>query len=93
MNLEISKFREVNKSTLQGFLSVKINDLGLEVRDIALHRKNGSEWLQMPSRPYIDSAGNKKYAFILDWFNAQDKTQFETKVFGLLRRDNHVRET
>jgi len=89
MALEITKFREVHKNTLQGFISVRLGNIGLEIRDISLHQKNGKEWLAMPSRPYQDSEGNRKYAFILDWYDKDRKAQFESTVLALLREGRY----
>ena len=87
--IEITKFRECHKNTLRGFLSVRLDKVGLEIRDISLHEKNGSRWLAMPSRPYEDSEGNRKYAFILDWFDKDRKAQFEAEVLRLLKEGRH----
>ena len=89
MGLEITKFRAVDKNTLKGFLSVRMGNTGLEIRDIALHEKSGSRWLQMPSRPYTDAQGNQKYSFILDWFDSIKKAQFETEIFRLMKEGGH----
>jgi hypothetical protein len=89
MGLEITKFRAVDKNTLRGFLSVRMGNMGLEIRDIAVHEKNGSRWLQMPSRPYTDNQGATKYAFILDWFDTDKKAQFEAEVFRLMKEGGH----
>jgi hypothetical protein len=89
MSIEIIKFRQVSKKTLRGFLSVRMTGVGLEIRDISLHEKDGRKWLAMPSRPYEDSEGNRKYAFILDWYEPDRKTQFEAEVLRLLREGDH----
>jgi DNA-binding cell septation regulator SpoVG len=89
MALKITKFRDVRKNTLRGFLSVRMENIGLEIRDISIHEKNGSQWLAMPSRPYEDSRGNRKYSFILDWFNNEKKAQFESSVMALIREGNY----
>lgn len=89
--IEIIKVRKCRKNTLQAFLSVRMSQVGLEIRDISLHRKDGKQWLTMPSRPFRDSERNRKYAFILDWFNKDRKAQFETEVLRLLQEGHHGR--
>lgn len=42
MNIEITSFAPCSKNTLQGFLSVRLTETGLEIRDIAIHQKNGN---------------------------------------------------
>ena len=44
MAVEVVEFREYVKNTLQGFLTIRMTNVGLEIRDIALHRKNGEKW-------------------------------------------------
>jgi DNA-binding cell septation regulator SpoVG len=89
MALKITKFRDVRKNTLRGFISVRMENIGLEIRDISVHEKNGKQWLAMPSRPYEDSEGNRKYAFFLDWHDKKQKAQFESSVMALIREGNY----
>lgn len=67
MNFEIIQHREYIKNTLQAFISVKFLDFfggAIEIRDIAIHLKDGKRWLQMPSKPY-EKDGEKKWSFII----------------------------
>lgn len=91
MSIEITKFRECHKNTLRAFLSVRMSQVGLEIRDISLHEKNGKEWLAMPSRPYEDSEGNRKYSFIVDWYDSDRKTLFEAEVLRLVKGGRYER--
>ena len=50
--IEIISFNSYRKNTLQGFLSARLAETGLETRDIALHQENGKRWLQLPAKPY-----------------------------------------
>lgn len=93
MSIEIVKFRECKKNTLQGFVAVRLTDVGVEIRDISLHEKNGRHWLQMPSRPYDSTDGSRKYSFIVDWFDPIRKTQFETVVLGLVKEGAYERSS
>jgi hypothetical protein len=93
MSLQITKYRECRKNTLRAFLSVRMSQVGLEIRDISLHEKNGKQWLAMPSRPYEDSEGNRKYSFILDWFDSDRKTLFESAVLALVKEGSYERST
>jgi len=93
MGLEITKFRGCRKNTLRGFLSVRMGNVGLEIRDISLHEKNNKQWIQLPSRPYVDNKGNEKYSFILDWYDKNRKTQFEAEVIRLVKEGGHGQKT
>ena len=46
MKIEIISFAPYTQKTLRGFLTIRLIETGLEIRDIALHQKNGNRWLQ-----------------------------------------------
>ena len=51
-------FRPLHRNTLRGFATVKLPDLCLTIRDIAVHQHSGgSRWAQLPARPMLDNAG------------------------------------
>lgn len=55
MNIEIADFTQHNSGTLRGFVGVRFPHYGLEVRDIALHEKNGKRWLRLRHVTSLDS--------------------------------------
>lgn len=57
--IEIVDFKQHAKNTLQGFLTIRLTTTGLEIRDLALHQKNGNRWLQLPAKPYKKPDGGK----------------------------------
>ena len=50
MNIVVSEFRPREQNTLQGFVTARLTDVGLEVRDLALHEKQGKRWFQLPAK-------------------------------------------
>jgi hypothetical protein len=50
--IEVTSFKPFQKSSLQGFAVIRMTNIGLEVRDVTLHQKNGKRWLQLPSKNY-----------------------------------------
>jgi hypothetical protein len=50
-------FKPLHRNTLRGFATIRINEMRLEVRDIAIHKKNESRWAALPSKPMIDKDG------------------------------------
>jgi hypothetical protein len=46
-------FRPVSKNTLIGFASIRIDQIKLMIRDVALHRKGSGRWAQLPARPLV----------------------------------------
>jgi hypothetical protein len=57
MNVEFLEFRPMVKNTLRGFASVKIPSIGLIIKDITVHEKNGKRWAGLPARPMISKDG------------------------------------
>jgi hypothetical protein len=77
MAIEIVDFRKYEKNSLQGFLTIRMDGVGLEIRDIALHQKDISRWLQMPSKPYKDGDGNNKWSYIIHFYDKDRWNQFQ----------------
>jgi hypothetical protein len=87
--IEIASFKRMDKNTLKGFITVNLTNVGIQIRDICLHRKGDRQWLAMPARGYEDSQGNKKWSYVIDWTDENKKRVFESTVFGLLREGGH----
>ena len=47
------EFKLVVRNTLRGFADIRIAELHLDVKDIALHKKNDSRWAQLPAKPQV----------------------------------------
>ena len=96
MAVEIVTFIEHTKNTLQGFLTIRMTGVGLEIRDIALHRKNGRRWLQLPAKPYTKPDGGQGWSYILAFYEKKHFKQFQEVALTALdayqrqaRRNNH----
>ena len=61
MAIEVVSFREYQKNTLQGFVTLLLTTTGMEIRDITLHEKDGQRWISMPSKEYTDKYGERKW--------------------------------
>ena len=77
MNIEITSFDPYRKNTLQGFLAVRLTETGLEIRDIALHQKNGNRWLQLPAKPYKKPDGRQGWSYILSFYKKEHFNKFQ----------------
>ena len=81
--IEIVSFKKYEKNTLQGFLTVRLRTIGLEIRDITLHEKEGSQWIGMPSKPY-EKDGKTKYSYIVTFYEKETSDKFQAKVLKAL---------
>lgn len=84
MNIEITSFTPYQKNTLQGFLTVRLTETGLEIRDIALHLKNGNRWLQLPAKPYTKPDGRPGWSYILNFYEKERYQQFQSVMLEAL---------
>ncbi len=83
MAIEIVSFRPFPKNTLQGFATLRLTNIGLEIRDICLHEKNGKRWLAMPAKPY-EKDGKTVYAYIIDFYDKGRSDQFQAVALKAL---------
>ena len=90
MAIEITDFRANEKNTLKGFLTVRLTNVGLEIRDLALHEKNGSRWLQLPAKPYEKPDGSKGWSYIVSFYEKKNYRQFQElalRAFDAFQRE------
>ena len=76
MSIEIVSYRKYEKNTLQGFLSIRMTNIKLEIHDLCIHQKNGKRWVSLPAKPLLskESGDKPSYVAILDFY---DKTYLE----------------
>lgn len=84
MDIEIINFRPFLKNSLQGFLTLRLIATGLEIRDIALHEKNESRWLSLPSKPYQKKDGTQAWSYILEFTDKEKSKQFQAAALEAL---------
>jgi hypothetical protein len=90
MAIEITDFRTHKKNTLRGFITVRLTTIGLEIRDLAVHEKNGGRWLQLPAKPYEKPDGSKGWNYIINFYEKKNYRQFQEmalKALDLFQRE------
>lgn len=73
---------EYRKSTLRGFLSLRLNRMGLEIDGVTLHQKNEKRWVTLPARTYQDGNGRTRYAQIMTWIDPQMRRRFRSATLA-----------
>jgi hypothetical protein len=53
LSVSCRAFRPLHRNTLRGFCKIRIDELRLVIRDVALHEKGGARWAQLPAKPQI----------------------------------------
>ena len=87
--MEIIKFREYKKNTLQGFVDIQLTS-GIILREFTYHVRNGSEWVNPPARAYKDNDGVEKWARIVDFAAKEMYQNFSRQVVKLLKEYTKV---
>ena len=88
MSIEIVSYRKYEKNTLQGFLNLRMTNIGLEIRDITVHQKNGKRWLSLPAKavPSKESDGKPSYVAILEFYDKTYLEKFQSATLMALDR-------
>jgi hypothetical protein len=80
-------WRALRRNTLLGFAAIKIQELHLLIRDVAIHEKEGRRWAQLPAKPQIkegalvtDGAGKIQYFAIMDFTERSVRDAFSNAV-------------
>ena len=76
LQIVVESFRPYSKNTPQGFLSLSLPAVGIKIKDVCLHEKNGSKWVSMPARPY-DQDGTTKWVQILEYDSKESREAFQ----------------
>jgi len=96
MGIEIIKFRKFEKNTLRGFFTVKMTNIGAEIRDCTLHQKDKDLWIGLPAKPYEKEDGTTAYSYIVKFYDKAKWQQFQEATLAaldeILKVENHEPE-
>jgi hypothetical protein len=96
MKITCRSFRAFRRNSLLGFAEVTIEELGLVIKDVALHTKNGSRWAQPPAKPQMrdgaivkdEATGKIAYTPIVELTSRQARDRFsEAVIAAVLAKD------
>ena len=80
-------WRPRRRNTLRGFAVVKIEEMRLAVREVAVHTQNGKAWAQLPSQPWIKNGslvagddGKTKYSPLFEFDSDKVRAAFSDAV-------------
>ena len=89
LSVTCSGFRPLFRNTLRGFADVRIAELCLTIRDVALHEKGHARWAQLPAKPMIrdgalvrDGSGKVQYVPLLHFDNRAVSDAFGRAVIA-----------
>ncbi len=82
-DVEVTGFHRCQKNGLQGYATAHIKELGMEIRNIAVFKKNGKASIALPSIPPSAENGNRWFK-IIDFYDKRDVMIFEKKILEAL---------
>jgi hypothetical protein len=98
MKVVCKKFSPLQRNTMLGFAEITIVDLGMTLRDIVVHSKNGASWASPPARPQVrdgtlmkDDSGKIVYAPIIEFGSREARDQFSNSVIEAVRATDEGR--
>jgi hypothetical protein len=76
MPVEITSFKPFEKSSLRGFLTIRMSNIGLEIRDATVHQKDGKRWIGLPAKSF-QKDGEIRWSPICDFYDKARAEQFQ----------------
>ena len=80
MPIEVKEFRPYEKNTLRGFATIRLTNVGLEIRDCTVHEKNGQRWIGLPAKSYEKDDGETGYSYLIAFYEKPRFEQFKKAV-------------
>lgn len=86
MKIKVIEFTTRVNNTLQGFLTVYIPSLGMEIPGFTLHQKGDNRWLEVPGRPLTNAQENGIWTKVLGFTSKLKEARFKKQVLEDLDR-------
>lgn len=87
MSIEIVDYKEVHgKECLLGFVTIYLVNSKLEISGCTHFRKGDREWVNLPSKDYVDKDGMKKYQPIVRYREKNHSEFFSKHVVEALKK-------
>jgi hypothetical protein len=69
LRVSVVSWKKDQKNTRQGYAELRIDDVGLNIKDVAVHKlgpdRGNKVFVSLPAKEYTDKSGEKKYwAFV-----------------------------
>ena len=85
------EFKPHKSNTLQGFITVILEDYGLEIPGFTFHKKDGSKWIELPSKPPTNATNSDKWTKVILFYDSRKEKEFKRivmqKLMELLQKE------
>jgi hypothetical protein len=90
--VEAQNFRALRRNTLRGFLDVFVPTLGITIRGVSLHQRDGRWWASAPGRARVgqdgvqrrDSGGQLQFVPVFEFLDRAAQDRFSEAVLAAL---------
>jgi hypothetical protein len=89
LSVSCRAFHPLHRNTLRGFAEIRIDELCLSIRDVALHQKGDARWAQLPAKPQVrdgalvrDDSGKVQYIHMMDFDSRAVRDAFSAAVIN-----------
>jgi hypothetical protein len=86
-------WKALEKNTLKGFAVIRVSELDLLFREVAIHQKGDRTWAQLPSRPWVkdgqvvtDDSGKIQYSVLIEFTRPETRNAFSQRVIDAVLR-------
>jgi hypothetical protein len=77
-----NNLRLIDKGTLKATVDIAIPKWRISFRGCLWHVKNGKEWINFPSREWVDRAGTKKYTKLVEFSDRRTFDRFQVAALA-----------
>jgi hypothetical protein len=90
LTVTCESFHPLVRNTLRGFAEIVIAEMRLKIRDVAIHQKGESRWVQLPAKPQIKdgalvrdpSTGKIQYTPVMEFDGRAVRDAFSTAAIN-----------
>lgn len=82
--IEIENVNPIEKGSLLAICDVHIIPWKLRLHDVKIFQKGANRWLGMPSKEFINDAGEKRYVELITFDNEATKNSFRNQIMGAI---------
>ena len=84
MGIEIVSYKQVEKGSLKGIVTIRMSNVGMEIKDLCVFEKAGKRWVNLPSKQVKDKTGEMIYAPVIEFFDNRKRELFRDAVLDAL---------
>lgn len=80
----VENINPIQKGSLLAICDVHIVPWKLRLHEVKVFEKGANRWLGLPSREFVNDAGEKKYIELISFDNEAVKNRFRSQIMGAI---------